>query len=119
MISKMIRGHVECAKELLEKKNFFLNLSEMAMFRFGKEWEALRSHPQVNSVYTLMPDEDDFGAAIASNIVFNVKKTKGKIALYKSKGIPLCPCDAKDIPHKGACVTCNCCSEKGGVSKNV
>jgi hypothetical protein len=115
MISKMIRNFPKLAAELLTFDNFFLNLSEMAEFRFGSDWDTIRKHERVNSVYTLMPDETDFSFALESDIVFNVSKAKGKISLYKENGLPLCPCDAKDIPAKGACDDCQLCATKGGV----
>lgn len=116
MISKMIRGFKAHAIELLRLPNFFLNLSEMADFQFGAEWAELRDHPRVNSVYTLLPDETDFAGAKASDIVFNVTKAKKAIAKYKLNKLPLCPCDSKDIPSKGACDNCGLCATKGGVS---
>lgn len=115
MISKMIRGFKEHAEALLAFPNFFLNLSEMADFQFGTEWDELRKHPRVNSVYTLMPDETDFALAQSSDIVFNVTKAKKAIETYKLNKLPLCPCDAKDIPSKGACDDCALCATKGGV----
>jgi hypothetical protein len=63
-----------------------------------------------------MPSETDFDLALAADIVFNVTKAKKAIATYKLNKLPLCPCDAKDIPSKGACTACGLCATKGGVA---
>ena len=118
MISKAIRNFKRHAETLLTFPNFFLNLSEMADFEFGTEWNDLRDHPRVNSVYTMRPEEDYAGPAQAADIVFNVSKKKADIAQYKAAGLALCPCDAKDIPSKGACAACGLCATKGGVRGN-
>lgn len=119
MISKTIRDHVLLAIRLLTLPNFFLNISECQDFTFGPEWDDLRSHPRVNSVYTLLPDDTDYDTARARDIVFNVSKAEKAITLYKEKGLPLCPCDAHDIPSAGACGKCNLCATKGGVKGNI
>lgn len=118
MISKAIRNFKSHAETLLTFPNFFLNLSEMADFEFGAEWNSLRDHPRVNSVYTLRPEEDYAGVAQTADIVFNVSKKKADIAQYKAAGLALCPCDSKDIPAKGACAACGLCATKGGVRGN-
>lgn len=115
MISKTIRSWPSFAARLLRTPNFFLNLSEMADYRFGPEWDSLRAHPRVNTVYTLRPEETDFRIAARSDIIFNVTKAKKAIATYKANRLPLCPCDAKDIPSRGACESCGLCATKGGV----
>jgi hypothetical protein len=119
MISKTIRGFVDHAETLLREPNFFLCLSEMAEYTFGNEWDTLRAHPRVNSVYTLLVEETDFSRARNADIVFNVSKTKANIAKYKLNKLPLCPCDAKEIPSKGACDACQLCTTKGGVLTNM
>jgi len=119
MISKTIRQWPDHAKELLSYDNFFLCLSEMRQYLFGPEWDSIREHARVNSVYTLMPEEKDFSLACGADIVFNVSKRKKDIMLYKENSIPLCPCDAKDIPTKGACSACKLCTTKGGVRTNL
>jgi len=118
MISKTIRAFPQHAIRLLAHRNFFLNMSEMALYQFGPSWDYIRAHPRVNTVYTLMPDETDFRLAGSADIVFNVSKSRKNIARYKLAKLPLCPCDAKDIPSKGACGACNLCSTKGGVKWN-
>lgn len=118
MISKTIRDHPLHAIQLLTRRNFFLDISECADFTFGSEWDDLRNHARVNSVYTLMPEDTDYDAARKADIVFNVSKAAKAITLYKSQNLPLCPCDAKDIESDGACALCNLCSIKGGVKGN-
>ncbi len=116
MISKTIRAYPLDALILLSHENFFLNISECKDYHFGEEWVEVRAHPRVNSVYTLLEDDTDLASAKASDIVFNVSKKAASISLYKEKGLPLCPCDAHDIPADGACAQCNLCSTKGGVA---
>ncbi len=119
MISKTIRTSVMSALILLAYENFFLNISECKDFYFGPEWDDIRTHPRVNSVYTLLEDDIDMARARVSDIVFNVSKKAANIKLYKDKGLPLCPCDSHDIPAKGACGDCRLCSVKGGVKLNL
>lgn len=115
MISKTIRSYPLLAMALLLSDNFFLNLSEAQGFHFGAEWNDIRNHSRVNTVYTLMATETDFSRAGAADIVFNVSKSAANITLYKGASLPLCPCDAHDIPREAACASCNLCSTKGGV----
>lgn len=116
MISKTISRFPEHAAQLLLNRNFFLNMSEMAAYRFkGEAWDTLRQHARVNTVYTLLPNETDFSLALQADIVFNVSRKAADIARYQKAGLALCPCDAKLIPSKGACEACGLCSTKGGV----
>ena len=117
MISKEIRRYREDALQLLQFPNFFLNLSEANGIRFDLNWHEIKKHPQVNTVYTLMPDETDFAQALEADIVFNVSKAKKNIAKYLGENLVLCPCDAKTIPSKDACNDCAGCAKKGGVRK--
>lgn len=112
-ISKTIRNWPNLARELLSEPNFFLNLSEMHGFQFGDDWRTLRKHDRVNSVWTLMAGEANPPSYV--DIVFNVDKGRGAIEAYRAAGVPLCPCDAKDIPVKKACENCGLCATKGGV----
>lgn len=118
MISKTIRNHPMDALLLLEYPNFFLNLSECKDYYFGEEWSEIAAHPRVNRVYTLLEEDKDYARAANSDIIFNVSKSAKNIAEYKLNRLPLCPCDAKDIPSKGACGDCGLCSTKGGVRLN-
>lgn len=118
MISKTIRQFPAHAVTLLKEPNFFLCLSEMAEYRFGVEWDSIREHSRVNSVYTLMPEETDYAFAKAADIVFNVSKRKADIAKYRLNALPMCPCDEKVIPSRGACSACQLCTTKGGVRTN-
>lgn len=119
MISKTIRNYPDLAAQLLRFPNFFLNLSECEGYHFGAEWSAIAQHPRVNRVYTLLEKDMDLARAKASDIVFNVSKSFKNISLYKLNNLPLCPCDAKDIPSEGACGDCGLCSTKGGVRENA
>ena len=119
MISKTIRTHILHALTLLTFPNFFLNISECADFYFDSVWDDLRDHARVNTVYTLLVEDKDYDRARKADIVFNVSKAKPAIKLYKAQTLPLCPCDAKDIPSEGACGSCRLCSVKGGVRFNL
>jgi len=118
MISKAIRNFPKLAKDLLKNKNFFLNISESKGFKFSPEWDEIRKNfPNVNKVYTLMPDDTDFEAARQADIVFNVSRKKVDIERYHAEGLPLCPCDDKTIPSKDACSNCGRCWIQGGIKK--
>ena len=118
MISKTIRSFRSHALTLLDSPNFFLVLSEAQGFTFDEEWAGLKSHSRVNTSYTLMPNESDWGRAMLTDIVFNVSKRRANIDDYLEAGLPLCPCDAKQMPAVGACGACRLCATKGGVAHN-
>lgn len=118
MISKTIRSFLSHAEHLLESHNFFLVISESEGTIFDGRWDGLRKHNRVNSAYTLAVHEKDYSRAMKADIVFNVSKSKRNLARYKGAGLPLCPCDAKEIPAQSACARCKLCHTKGGVRGN-
>tara|TARA_Y100000034_G_scaffold108603_1_gene139101 strand:- start:8 stop:892 length:885 start_codon:yes stop_codon:yes gene_type:complete len=118
MISKAIRNFPELAKELLKNENFFLNISEAKGFKFSSKWNQIKADfPNINTVYTLMPNDTDFETARQADIVFNVSRKKADIEKYHAERLPLCPCDDKTIPSKNACSNCGRCWTQGGIKK--